>query len=259
MLSFSLATLVLFTALPDDSAVLIGHTMMKSEDGKHEVQLATFGFPMSKQDQKLLLTVMNSDPYLHHFRNRTAYITAGDKSFSSGFRITNWSGYPRLDGKQLPPRVGWTTSFVLPAEVKLVGELKFSYSDGNSRPAKAAFAKLVLSEKDLKAAAIPFQVVVKATGKYHDVLDDNLEVHFVVFVPNHNLPFDDLRMGEAKPRRFPYGIHFGDGKGYRSSRPDECAATFTDAPPKDAAISLKFPGVAGWYKAETIVEKPKKK
>src|SRR5262245_3391338 len=259
MFALALSALTPFIPLPEGSAVLLGHAIVKSEDGKQAVQLATFGFPMSKRDGELLGSIMNSDPYWHHFRMRAVYLAVGEKVFTGGPRLTawDWSGLLRRNGP--PPKYGWTTAFVLPADVKLTGELTFSFSDGNDKPAAEPFARIELTEKDVAAAAVPFRATIKETGKYNDPLDDNMEMHYVVFVPSHFVPFDDLRMGEAKPRRFPYDIYFGPGKGYRASRPDEFAATFEDAPPADAAVRLKFRGAEGWYRAETVIEKPKEK
>ena len=261
MLALVSAVLSLIADLPlsPGSALLVGHSTLKSEDGKHAVQLATFGFPMSEQDGKLLMSIMNSDPYLHHFRPKVVYLTVGEKVFTGGPRLRGWSGLALVLKKGPRPKFGWTTCFVLPADVKLTGELQFSYSNGNSKPAAEAFARLKLTENDLKAAAIPLRATVKATGKFSDVLDDKLEVYYVVFVPSHYATFDDLRIGEAKPRRFPYDIYLGKGKGYLPSLPDELAATFKDAPPVDAAVRMKFRGIEEWYKAETMVEKPKEK
>ena len=258
-----LATVVLAVVinlpLPEGSAMLVAHTILRSEDSKQAVQLVTVGFPLTAKDTRLLSTTMNSDPYWHHFRLYPTYLRVGDKVFSGGPRLSSRLGLELFLNKEPRTRYGWTTAFVLPADVKLTGtELKFHHGDGNSKPAVEAFAKLHLTEKDLKAAAIPFRATLKAVGKFHDPLDDGLNVHYIVFVPSHFVRFDDLRIGKAKPRRFPYDLYFGDGKGYRPSRPDEVAATFTNSPPSDAAVRLKFHGIDGWFKAETVIEKPKK-
>src|SRR5262249_24108855 len=152
--------------------------------------------------------------------------------------------------KDPPPKFGWTTTFVLPGDVKLTGaELTFHDTDGNSKPG-ARFAKLELTEKDVKAATVPLRVTIREAGKFSDPLDDNREGHYLVLAANSSPPFIELRVGEAKPRRFPYEIPFGPGKGARVSRRDELIATFTEAPPADAAVLLKLKGVEGWYKAE---------
>jgi len=254
---FALAAAASDDSLVRGSAVLVAHTVLKSEDGERSVQLATFGFPLTKEQIKHLMTIMNSDP-IQGFRMREVYLRAGEKAFPSGWRILGAQRglLPRNDP---PPKFGWTTTFVLPGDVKLTGvELTFHDTDGNSKPG-ARIAKLELTEKELKAAAMPLRVAIREAGKFSDPLDDNREVHYLVLAANFYPPFTELRVGEAKPRRFPYEISFGPGKGARASRRDELIATFTVAPPADAAVLLKFKGAEGWYKAETVVEKPKEK
>jgi hypothetical protein len=244
--------------LPESAAVLVAHSVLMSEDGKQTVQLATFGFPLTKKDIELLTAIMNSDGYWHHFRQREVYLRVGGKVFPGGWRLTDL-GVGLFARKDPPPKFGWTATFALPGDATLTGtELTFHDTDGNSKPG-ARFAKLELTEKDLKAATVPLRVAIREAGKFSDPLDENREVHYVVLAANFYPPFTELRVGEAKPRRFPYEIPFGPGKGARVSRRDELIATFADAPPADAAVLLKFKGAEGWYEAETIVEKPKEK
>ncbi len=262
MLALVSAVLALIANLPllPGSAMLLRHTILKSEDGEHAVQLVTFGFPLTQKDLELLGTIMNSDPYWHHFRMYPTYLRIGDKDFLGGPRLTAYSGLELFLNKGPRHRFGWTVAFVLPTDVKLTGaELKFHHGDGNSKPAADAFARLELTEETLKAAATPFRATVKETGKFNDPLDDNRAVHYVIFEPSHYVPFDDLRMGEVKPRRFPNNLFFGDGKGSRPLRLEEFAATLEEAPPADAAVRLKLKGIDAWFKAETVIEKPKKK
>jgi hypothetical protein len=244
--------------LPEGAAVLVAHSVLKSEDGKQSVQLATFGFALTKKDIELLTAIMNSDGYWHHFRMREVYLRVGEKVFAGGPRLTEL-GVGLLPRKDPPPKFGWTATFVLPGDVTLAGtELTFHDTDGNSKPG-ARFAKLELKEKDVKAASVPLRVAIREAGKFSDPLDDNREVHYLVLAANFYPPFTELRVGEAKPRRFPYEISLGEGRGSRVSRRDELIATFTEAPPADAAVLLKFRDAEGWYKAETVVEKPKEK
>src|SRR5947207_8107678 len=73
--------------LPEGSAVLVAHSVLKSEDGKHSVQLATFGFPLTKKDNELLMAIMNSDPYWHHSRMFEVFLLVDDKVYPGGPRV----------------------------------------------------------------------------------------------------------------------------------------------------------------------------
>src|SRR5436309_1293369 len=106
VVTFALTVLCHLAPLPADGARLFARSALKSEDGKHEAQLATFGFPMSKKDAELLGTVMNSDPYLHHFRPKAVYLTVGEKTYPGGPRLTTWHGIV-LPGLQQWPLRGW--------------------------------------------------------------------------------------------------------------------------------------------------------
>jgi len=141
--------------------------------------------------------------------------------------------------------------------VNLTGTLTFHDTDGNSGVGKQ-IAQLELDEKQLRRAAIPFRARVTEMGKYNDPLDDNREVHYLILALSHSAQLEHLHVGEAKPRRFPYDIYFGPGKGSRHLQESEFAATFSEAPPKDGPIRLRFHGVEGGYRAERVPEKPKK-
>lgn len=242
--------------LPAGSAVLVALSVLKSEDGKHAVQLATFGFPLSGNNAELLTRIMNSDGYWHHFRQHQTYIRVGETDISGGPRIVTRGPWAELlvKDKDKLPAYGWTATFVLPGEAKLVGEeLTFASGNGNSKPG-AQFAKVKLTEKDVTAATVSFRATIKEAGAATDG-------HYVLFATNHVPARADLRLGEAKPTSLGFSIFYGDKgekKGWRHANHDELVANFKDAPAKDAAVSMKFHGAEGWYKAETVVEKPKK-
>jgi hypothetical protein len=255
---FTLLTALLASApaadpLPAGSAVLVAHSVLKSEDGTHAVQLATFGFPMSKPDAELLARIMNSDGYWNHFRHHQTFLRVGETDTSGGPRIVTRGALAELlvkDKDKLPAH-GWTATYVLPGNAKLVGEeLTFASGDGNSKPG-AQFAKVKLTEKDVTAATVPFRATIKEAGAASDG-------HYVLFATNHVPARTDLRLGDAKPTTLLFSIFYGEGKGWRHSNHDELVANFKDAPAKDAAVAMKFHGVEGWYKAETVVAKPKK-
>jgi hypothetical protein len=209
MLAFALAALVQLAPIPEGSAALLARSPVKSEDGKHALQLATFGFPMSESDRKLLLSIMNSDPYLHHFRPRAVFLTVGGKTYRGGPRVVGWHPWVALIGKA-PPRWPWTCSFVLPADVGLAGKLTFHYRNprtADDEPAAESFAKLELSRADVKAMTVPFRATVTATGtrvRAHadtGVLD--AEASFVAFVLNHTPHYADMTVGDARPAAHP--------------------------------------------------------
>jgi hypothetical protein len=237
--------------LPEGSAVLVAHAVLKSEDGKHTVQLATFGFPMSKKDREGLMGMMGSDPYWDGFRVYFAYLRVGDKDIMGGPRLLTWGRFsPFLADKEKEklPRYEWTATFVVPADVKLTGtELKF-YHHKPEQP----FAKLEITEKELKAAALPFRAAIKETGTYR-------KAHYVLFSTNYTLNLGEIRLGEAKPREHIRSIYYDDKKYWRHQWQDEWIPAFEEPPPADAPVLMKFHGVEGWYRAETVVEKPKEK
>jgi len=238
---------------------LIEYTALKSVDGKHTAQLLTVGFPLRGLEGKLLGTVMNSDPYWHHFRYHKVYLRVGDKSFPGGPRLlAEGVGGSPVKAPGPRPRYGWTVTFALPGDVKLAGaELRFCgprNHSGKAEPAADPFAGLTVPEKALRPR--PLRATVKETGRFRDALDENRDRHYAIFVLNHYPPVTELRIGEAAPRRFPYDLHFGDGKGRRETLPDEWIASFTDAPPAGAAVRVKIEGLPGWYEAETAAVKP---
>lgn len=255
---FTLITALLASApaadpLPAGSAVLVAHSVLKSEDGEHAVQLATFGFPLSDKDRALLTAIMNSDPYWHHFRGYQTFLRIGESDTLGGPRIVTRGPWVDLLGKDKDklPAHGWTATYVLPADAKLVGEkLTFAFGNGNSKPGEQ-FAKVKLTEKDVKAATVPFRATVKEAGAATDG-------HYVLFATNHVPASTELRLGDAKPTTLTYSILYGEGKGWRHANHDELVANFKDAPAKDAAVSMTFHGAEGWYKAEMVVAKPKK-
>ena len=145
---------------------------------------------------------------------REVYLRVGEKAFAGGPRLTvRGVGFP----PQRPAAEVRVDGHVRPARGREAdgAELTFHDTDGNSKPG-ARFAKLELTEKDVKAAAVPLRVAIRETGKFSDPLDDNREVHYLVLAANFYPPFTELRVGEAKPRRFPYNISLGEGKGWRA-------------------------------------------
>ena len=257
VLALALAALAAADAapLPEGSAVLVAHSTLTSEDGRHTVQLATFGFPLSKPDAGLLVRVMNSDPYWHHFRGRQVYLQVGGKAYPGGPRLVTHHPWADLLGKKDGPRpkYGWTTSFALPADVKLAGELAFSYDTGARSVADPGkpFARLELTEQDVKAAAVPLRATVRLAGRSDDG-------HFAVVALNHLPWYADVRLGEAEAGHAS-SVSLGEGKGHRHVEPDEYILTFKDAPSAGAVVRVKFREAEGWYKAETAAEKPKEK
>jgi hypothetical protein len=224
MLAFVLAALVQFTPIPEGSAALLAVSPVKSEDGKHAIVLATFGFPMSESDRKLLLSIMNSDPYLHHFRPRAVFLTVGGRPYRGGPRVVGWHPLAAMLGNA-PPRWPWTCSFVLPADVDLAGKLTFHYRNprtADDEPAAESFAKLELTRADVKAATVPFRATVTATGtrvRTHantgGVVD--AEAPFVAFVLNHTPHYADMTIGEAKPAAHPVRFFDHQLKRYRDT------------------------------------------
>lgn len=266
MLAFALAALVQLAPIPAGSAALLARSLVTGEDGKHAVQLATFGFPLSEADRELLLSIMNSDPYLHHFRPRAVYLTVSEKSYKGGPRLVGWHPLAALMGKA-PPRWPWTCSFVLPADVNLAGKLTFHYRNPRSsddEPAAESFAKLQLTRADVKAVTVPFRATVTATGTRVRTYADtggvvDAEAPFVAFVLNHTPHYADVTVGDAKPAAHPVRFFDVQLKQYRDTGAYESVLTFKEGPPVGAAVRVKFPGHEGWYRAETVYEKPKEK
>jgi hypothetical protein len=266
VLIFALSVLAYSAPLPPDGATLLARSVVKSEDGKHSVQLATFGFPLSESDRKFLLSIMNSDPYLHHFRPRAVFLAVGEKSYKGGPRLVGWHPWTALVGKA-PPQWPWTCSFVLPADVDLTGKLTFHYRNPRSaddEPGAEPFANLEVTEKSLKAATVPLRATVTATGKGIKTyaatgIGELIEVerHFVVFEFNHKPAFADITMGDAPSAEYAVQIFDDSTKRYRQA--DGYTRTFKEAPRAGAAVRVKFPGREGWYKAETVWEKRKGK
>jgi hypothetical protein len=267
MLAFALYALVHLAPIPESSAALLAASPVKSEDGKHALLLATFGFPMSESDRKLLGTIMNSDPYLHHFRPRAVFLTVGGKSYRGGPRVIGWHPWNPLSSKA-PPRWAWMCSFVLPSDVDLAGKLTFHYRNprtADDQPAAEPFAKLELTRADVKAATVPLRATITATGthvyaySYAEGRTEKLAVPFVAYQLNHHPHIYEAMVGDAKPTGTAETVHDEALNRPRHRAEYESVLTFKQAPSASAAVRVKFPGREGWYKAETVYEKPKAK
>ena len=264
MFSLSLSCLLTCTSqmpLPPGSAMLVRYSTLKSEDGKHTVQLVTFGFPMTAADDTLLMQVMNSDPYWDYFRRYPVYLKVEDKVFWSGPRLVARSPMAWLRKKNKLPKYGWTTSFALPGDVKLTGaEIKFSWNNDakpKAQPVKP-FATAELTADDLKTATVPFRATVKESGEQDDAKGRREDRHYILFSLNH-LPYHrEIRVGDTKRWAYARDIDYGpNAKRYRIQQQDELILTFKEAPKGDGALRIQFLDVEGWYKPETVVEKPK--
>ncbi|MBA4065149.1 MAG: hypothetical protein C0501_15825 [Isosphaera sp.] len=242
--------------IPEGQAVLVRRTVLKSEDGKHAVQLATFGFALSGPDSGLLTSVMGSDPYWDHFRGRQPHLWVGKEHYPGGPRIVTRSPLAVLVGKNrgLPP-YGWTSTFVLPADAKLAGgELAFKWS-GAGLPRgvpPAAFATATLTDEDVKAAAAPFRATVLATGTTEEPYARKpRQLPYLIFRTDHVPSFTEVRVGDDKPVAIGRSASKGEGKGYHHRQQDGQILVLEAAPKPGAAVRMKFPGGDGWYRTET--------
>jgi hypothetical protein len=68
-----------------------------------------------------------------------------------------------------------------------------------------------------------------------------------------------MLVGDATPTGTAEATHDEALNRRRGSEGHEGVLTFKEAPPAGAALRVKFPGHEGWYRAETVYEKPKEK
>lgn len=236
--------------LPDARAVLVARSELTSTDGKHKLCLVTFGFPYSKADFELLNRIMNSDPYWHHFRHHATYLNLGETYYAAGPRVTVEPAL-RLGRDEKPKHdYAWTATFVLPSGAKLDGaDLTFHGGDGNSEPG-SRFATAKYTAKDVEAKSVPLRATVI------EIVGGSNGASGLIFAPNHHRPLA-ARAGEERAEVDTTNIQF-EGTRWRRTGPHEDFRVFK-ALPEGAALEFRFPGFAGWYKAETTYEKPKEK
>lgn len=241
------------------------YTTATSDDGKHAVRLLTVSFPYTDADAKLLGSIMNSDPYWHHFREGRVYLRVGDAVFAGGPRITtNWEiVIPKVGD----PPPGWTVSFALPAGVKLAGaELRFcgGVNTAKGGPAEEPFATVKVTAEELKKVATPLRAEVRFVAYWPTgtVGDKNLHHgRFVAF--NHLPPPKSFRAGDQAFVGYTQSMELANGAnppvGWRYCNPDEYGLTFRDEPAVGAKMAVEFRGIPGWYTCETTEKLPEKK
>lgn len=235
--------------VPEVRAVLVARSELTSTDGKHKLCLVTVGFPYSKADLELLTRIMNSDPYWHHFRHHATYLKLGETYYAAGPRVTVEPAL-RLGRDEPKHDYGWTATFVLPSGAKLDGaDLAFHGGDGNSKPG-ARFAGAKFAAKDVEAKTVPLGAAVV------EVVAGTGGASGLIFVLNHHRPLA-VRAGADRAEIDTTNIQF-EGTRWRRTGPHEDFRAFRTLP-EGAALEFRFPGFAGWYKAETTYEKPKAK
>ena len=265
MFALPAAAVGLLAAVPPPPAALVAYSAVTSEDGKHAAQLLTVSFPLTEADLKLLMQVMNSDPYWHHFRWFPVFLRVGDRVVRGGPRLLGTPGaVAPVRGVLGPGRRGyWSAVFVLPADVPVAGAaLRFHYADRESRkpeaePAAEPFATLRPTAADLKRLAAPLRAERVLTAALQPRQAERTGAGYaVVYRFNFAADADEFRVGDEKATHFLELIESPAGSDRRyawqqTTRPGEAALGFKGKPPADGAVSVRLHGLPGWYTCET--------